>query len=116
MDDISKSIRELVLQTLTLIATKEEQEKYQQRMPAIDVPAELFDQGGDCYFPEDFRFQAGFTSEELEALVQFHEVFEVVSDSMPRELPSLEEFLETSAWDRLSAAARSTLRFLDTQS
>lgn len=113
MNTISENLRELVLNTLDFIADKEGQLKYQQRMPAISVSSELINQWDDCYHPGDRNFQSGFTAEELEALARFDEVLNAISDSLPQQLPSIEEFSETDEWQRLSTAAGSALKFFD---
>ncbi len=112
MNDVSKAMRARVLETLTLISTEEVQRNYQEAVPHVDVPAELFNQWDDCYFPADAAFQRGFCAGELEVLTRFNEVLNQVSEDTPRHLPRLEEFVKTEAWRRLSAAAREALSCL----
>ncbi len=112
MNDLSKSMRARVVETLTLLASEEPQRKYQREVPHVDVPAELFNQWDDCYFPEDDDFRAGFVAAELEVLARFDEVLNRVSDDTPQQLPALEDFLMTDAWRTLSAAARDALSAL----
>jgi DNA-binding transcriptional MocR family regulator len=109
MKDLAVSMRARVLETLTLLASEEKQRKYQRRAPHVNVPAELFNQWEDFYFPGDMDFRSGFVSSELAALAHFDRVLNQVSDDTPRDLPALEEFLTTEAWRALSDAARDAL-------
>jgi hypothetical protein len=95
-----------------LIASDEKQRKYQRDVPHVDVPAELFNQWEECYFPDDGAFQGGFSEAELKALTLFDEAFKEVCDATPQELPSLEEFIATEAWRKLSAAAGEALKVM----
>ena len=109
MNDLAMLMRARVLETLTLLASKEKQREYQRTVPHVDVPAELFNQWEDCYFPEDADFRSGFANPELDVLAHFDRVLNQVCDDTPQDLPALEEFLTTEAWQRLSDAARDAL-------
>jgi hypothetical protein len=112
MDHLSASMRARVLEALTLLASEKKQREYQRTVPNVGVPAELFNQWDDCYFPQDASFRAGFAASELGALAQFDRVLNRVCDDTPNELPALGEFLATEAWRTLSAAARDALSAL----
>lgn len=112
MKDLSTALRARVLETLTLLASEEKQREYQRTVPHVDVPAELFNQWEDCYFPQDMNFRSGFDSSELSVLEHFDNVLNQVCDDTPQELPTLEEFLTTEAWRTLSAAAHDALSAL----
>jgi hypothetical protein len=105
MDEQWKNMRERVFETLALIADKEAQRRYQLAVPNVDVAAELFNQWEDCFFPEDDSFRSSFLDEEFAALKSFDRVLNRVCEETPQELPTLEEFVETDAWEQLSAAA-----------
>lgn len=111
MKELAVSMRAqvLVLETLALLASEEMQREYQRAVPHVDVPAELFNQWEDCYFPEDIDFRSGFVSAELAALATVDEVLNQVCDDTPQVLPALDEFLTTQAWRALSDAARNAL-------
>jgi hypothetical protein len=109
MKDLAVSMRARVLETLTLLASEEKQREYQRTAPHVDVPAELFNQWEDSYFPEDMDFRSGFASSELAVLAHFDRVLNQVCDDTPQDLPALEEFLATEAWRTLSDAARDAL-------
>lgn len=112
MNELSVLMRTRVMETLTLLASEEKQRKYQLDVPGVNVPAELFNQWDDCYFPEDSSFRAAFLAGEMEALARFDEALNRVSSDTPQELPALEEFLTTHAWQGLSTAARDALSAL----
>lgn len=109
MKDLAASMRAQVLETLTLLASEEKQREYQRAIPHVDVPAELFNQWEDCYFPEDKDFQSDFATAELAVLANFDNVLNQVCDDTPQVLPALDEFLTTQAWRTLSDAAQSAL-------
>lgn len=109
MKELAVSMRAQVLETLALLASEEMQREYQRAVPRVGVPAELFNQWEDCYFPEDRDFQSGFVSAELAVLANFDRVLNQVCDGTPQNLPALDEFLTTQAWRTLSDAARNAL-------
>lgn len=109
MKDLAVSMRARVLETLTLLASEEKQRAYQRAVPHVEVPAELFNQWEDCYFPEDRDFQSAFFSAELAVLAHFDKVLNQVCDDTPQDLPALDEFLTTQAWRTLSDAAQNAL-------
>jgi len=112
MTDASQRARDRVLETLSLLASEEKQRDYQRAVPHVHVPAELFNQWNDCYFPQDVDFGAGFSASELAALAHFDGVFLRVCDDTPQELPAPDEFLATEAWQALATAARAVLSAL----
>jgi hypothetical protein len=109
MTELSVPMRARVLETLSLIASEEKQREYQRAVPHVDVPAELFNQWEDCYFPKDVDFASGFADSELVALAKFDAELNRVCDDTPRVLPALDQFLATEAWRALSTAARDAL-------
>jgi hypothetical protein len=109
MIDQPSNMRRRVLETLALIADKEAQRKYQSAAPNVDVPAELFNQWEDSFFPEDEVFRNGFAEDELRVLKEFDFVLNRVCEETPAELPLLEDFVKTEAWKRLSTAASAAL-------
>lgn len=112
MASLSENFRKRVVETLTLIASKEDQRRYQLDAPHVDVPAELFNQWEDCFFPDDKAFRVEFMPEEMQALNFFNNVLNQVCDETPQQLPVLEEFQSTASWNRLADAARVTLSSL----
>ena len=110
MTDLATSMRDRVIETLSLIASGDAQREYQRAVPHVDVPAELFNQWDDFYHPDDDGFRQGFRPEELEALRSFNEIIGEVVRETPQSLPPLDEFLKSPPWRKLSDAAEDALR------
>jgi hypothetical protein len=111
---LGNHLRARVLDVLHVIADRERQRSYQASVPDVDVPAELFNQWDEAYFPDDPEFVNAFARDELEALRRFDAVVSKVSDETPKHLPPLNEFLESEASSRLAAAAAVALNQLRT--
>jgi hypothetical protein len=109
MSELSRNFRARVLESLALIASEDSQREYQKAVPYVDVPAELFNQWEDWYFPDDDTFRSGFSAKELESLSWFDKVLNEVCGTTPQQLPGIDEFVLTEAWRRLSTAAREAL-------
>ena len=112
MTELSKNMRARIMEAISLIASEEAQRKYQSAVPQVDVPAELFNQWEDCFFPDDRAFQEGFGAVEREALERFNDVLNQVCEETPQQLPNLDEFVTTASWRKLSEAARAALSVL----
>lgn len=105
MEEIAKNIRDLVINTLSLLSSKEEQLAYQKKVPIADVSAELFCQWDGAFIPDSKHNSEAFTSEELQYLIEFNDIFNRISDEVPDELPAIEEFIKTPEWLKLKNAA-----------
>ncbi|RDV37653.1 hypothetical protein DV096_14210 [Bradymonadaceae bacterium TMQ3] len=101
--------RENILNALELIADGAGQREYQRQVPFASVPAELFNQWDDFYYPEDDRFRETFSDVELLVLSRFDRVLNDIADATAQERPPLDEFMKTEAWKTLSFAAREAL-------
>jgi hypothetical protein len=109
MSEIAEPLRTRVLEVLALVADEDAQRRYQAAVPHVDVPAELFNQWEESFFPRDCQFQSAFADEELDALRRFDVIMREVSAKTPRQLPALDVFITTDAWRELSMAARVAL-------
>lgn len=98
-------LRAHIEDTLELIADREAQLRYQANAPFVDVSTELFLQWEDWYRPYTDGFHDAFDHEEAATLRVFHQVFTAVRDTTIQGLPHIEQFVETTAWKRLSGAA-----------
>lgn len=107
---ISKNIRKLILEALTLISSKELQLSYQKKVQIADVSAEIFCLWEDSYCPDGDIFKMGFNKEELDALSRFNITFEEVCDDSPDNLPFIDEVVTTSYWKKYSDAASEILK------
>ena len=101
--------RSRVLEILELIADGQAQSRYQERVPYVDVAAELFNQWDESYYPDDAEFCSQFSSGELAAMNAFALLVVAIADATPQQLPSLDEFMKTAEWQRLAAGARLAL-------
>ncbi|NOT88693.1 MAG: hypothetical protein HOP03_10965 [Lysobacter sp.] len=113
MNEISKNMRTMLVQTLVLISSEEEQVKYQHEVSHVDVSAELFNQWDDSFFPDDVNFREAFSNEEIVALGLFNAVLSEVAEETPHNLPALDDFVKTQCWRRLSRAAHEALVVLN---
>lgn len=98
--------REEIEDLLVLLADFDAQRRYQARVPAVDVPAELFNQWDDVY-RKDARTE--FTHEEWAALEAFSQDFERIARETPRHLPPLEQCINSRQWTEMQQAASATL-------
>ena len=108
--EISKNIRKLILEALTLISSKEMQLSYQKKVQISDVSAEIFCLWEDSYCPDGDIFKMGFNKEELNALSRFNITFEEVCDDSPDDLPSIDEVVTTAYWKKYSDTAGEILK------
>ena len=108
--EISKNIRKLILEALTLISSKEMQLSYQKKVQIADVSAELFCLWEDSYCADGDIFKMGFNEEELDALSKFNIIFEEVCDDSPDDLPIIDEVVTTAYWKKYSDTASEVLK------
>ncbi|WP_041590079.1 hypothetical protein [Teredinibacter turnerae] len=88
---------------LQLIASEEEQERYQEEVPFVSVPNEMCCQWFDDFYHPDFNeFVAEFTEEELRSFSEFNDLYEKHVDSLPETLDDLKRH---SGWVEVSALA-----------
>jgi hypothetical protein len=100
-----------VIETLRLLASRDAQLDYQQRVPIAQVSAELFCQWADDNFdPTDHRLQALFTPTEWQTLLAFHASFESISSRVPEPLPPIQEFVSHPLWQQLADSAADALK------
>lgn len=97
-----------IINTLQLIACPKDQLAYQQLVPSVRVAAELVNQWfDDFYHPGDARFDADFSTRELEALAEFNAFYDVRVSQLP---DRLSEMLESPVWLEVMAEANKVLR------
>ena len=89
---------------LQLIASEDEQEKYQEEVPFVSVPNEMCCQWfDDFYHPDSDEFLAEFAVEELQSFREFNQLYEKHVDSLPE---TLKELRKHSGWVKVSALAK----------
>ena len=105
---VAESSRQRIIETLQLLASKDEQLEYRRRVPIADVSAELVCCWDDVFWPDDKNLRTEFS--EWSALLRFHSVFERVCRVLPHHpLPPIEQFIESPHWLLLSRAAARAL-------
>jgi len=110
MASTSRKLKDRVLETLRLLASRDAQLEYRRTVPIADVSAELFCMWDDVFWPDDAALRAEFSESEWSALLRFHSVFERVGRLLPHHpLPPIEEFVQSPHWLQLSGAAARAL-------
>jgi len=121
--------RQDIIDTLSLISSREEQLKYQLEVPVADVTAEIFCHWGDgCYRDGKYLNEEWclgvFSTAELEAMAEFNQVLNSIGDALSQKsrveqytpsrqwAPRIEEFVLTPEWAKLSEAAAKALKVL----
>ena len=115
--------RQRAIDLLEMYASEEMQRDYQKNVPHVPVPVELV-----CMWFDDFwhvgeeppvaeyaeqwndsieKFCQAFTTEELNALKDFHQFFNNRADGLPDD--DLEKLLGCPAWQEVMCKARETL-------
>ncbi len=122
MSEEEPQFRSMAIELLELYASPDAQRKYQRDVPFVSVAVELV-----CKWFDDFwcvedeppvaahaaewnasieRFSQCFTAEEMIALKEFHQFFEVRVDDLPDDLEAL---LCTPSWQEIMGKARKIL-------
>lgn len=113
MTSTERTKRNILVDTLRLLASREEQFEYRRTVPIADVSAELFCMWADVFWPGDQKLQAEFSETDWIALQRFHSVFERVSRLQSHHpLPPIEEFVHSPHWLQLSRAAARALEVI----
>ena len=108
---MAETPKQRVVETLQLLASREEQMEYRRRVPIADVSAELFCFWDDAFSRDDTKLRAEFSESEWTALLRFHSVFERVCALLPHHpLPPIEQFVQSPHWLQLSRAAARALQ------
>ncbi|MCE4564480.1 hypothetical protein INQ51_09170 [Maribellus sp. CM-23] len=97
--------RNNVFGVIDLWASKESQLEYQRNVPIAQVSNELFCQWEDYYFPASDDFRQTFNSTELKLLSEFDETLNAIADITPKNLPLIDEFIETEEWKTVNNKA-----------
>jgi len=103
--------KQRVVETLQLLASRDEQMEYRRRVPIADVSAELFCLWDEAFSRDDAKLRAMFSESEWTALLRFHSVFERVCSLLPHHpMPPIEQFVQSPHWLQLSKAAARALQ------
>lgn len=110
--ELGQTMRRNVISELHLMASREEQLKYQRDVPIAFVTAELFclwDESFQSEWMEEDYYLGAFSIQELQALREFDDVVEDVLSQLSEDLPSIEKFVLTPQSQQLAQAATKTL-------
>ncbi len=106
-EQIMNPIRKGIKGVLELLASKEEQSKYEQNVQIANVPAELicmwFD---DTYHPDSMQHKEAFSIEERKVLSSFNEFYDSRVEKLPK---TLEAMHKNSLWDEIVKEAQATI-------
>ena len=107
IDDIelSKRIRQNVLNILDLWSSKEVQLEYQKNVPIAQVSDELFCQwADDFYHPDSRQFKIAFNEIERDVLAEFDKTLNFICEKTPNNLPDIVQFVKTTEWKIVNQA------------
>jgi hypothetical protein len=112
LSDLQKNNRVEALELLELFSSEYEQRDYQEKVPIVNVPDELFNQWEDCYeLPLSHAWhKQAYTNEEYLALRVFNGTVQKVASRTPQCLPALPDFIGASEWHALKDAALSAIK------
>jgi|GEM_PF-1721867 len=103
----------VLVDLLKLLATEEEQLKYEKDVPIASVSEEMictwFD---DLYWPEDRFFISCFSKEELAALNEFDRFFDEQIKLLPPSQGTIQTWLNSPVWRAIMGKAAETLQKL----
>jgi len=110
MTALQRNHRQELLRVLRLLASRDEQLRYQSAVPYVPVSVELFCRWDACYGP---RHHAWFldvhSPPELAALDDFQRVITSVRSDLPERLPPIEDFVTMPQWQRFASGAAAAL-------
>lgn len=109
---VERRVRNRIIEYLELASSFALQREYQANVdakaPYVDVPSEVINQWEDWVFDQELDTGYGaptYTSEEHEAILEFHSVWNDVAERTPDPLPPLAETQRLSEWAQLRDAA-----------
>jgi hypothetical protein len=107
---VEQRIRNRVIEYLDLAASFEVQQRYERDAPIAYIPSEVIEQWADN-FPRTPRPDADlldvYSTDEVEAIRQFHALWDAAADAIPDGYPSLSEVQAMPQWEQLRLAAAS---------
>src|SRR4051794_32824743 len=89
-------IRNRVIEDSETAASYEQQRRYQEAVPFVNVVTEIVCMWGDDHVPQGWQswfLPPVFTPEEIEAVARFDKMLHAVADALPRATPQLSELI-----------------------
>ncbi len=116
MDLLEPTLRNLIVETLRLLSSEQEQLKYETDVPHVDVTAELLCMWFDEAFIEDSaRLRACFSANEWWALTNFDTFFDQRTNKLPEGSGTVRSLLNDATWRDIMNAAARMLQTISTQ-
>jgi hypothetical protein len=114
MNDVSpriveQRVRNRVIETLELAGSFEEQDDYARTVPIAYVPYEVINQWEDWVHTDphiDASISTVYSPQEVDAMRRFHVVWQMASDALPDDYPSLNRVHAMPEWSALRDEAR----------
>ena len=108
------SRRRQIVELLQLFQSEQEQIDYEKNVPHVDITNELlcmwFD---DQYHPDLRHFPSCFSTDELEALAQFHRFYDGQTSKLPPSKGTVRTWLASPVWRAVMQKASDTLSKID---
>jgi hypothetical protein len=102
-----------VIELLGLLSSEEEQLKYEEDVPHVDITTELlFMWFDDQYHPALRHFENCFTAEELQALREFDRLYDEWTAQLPDSEATVATWHRSPVWQEIMQKARDTLEEL----
>lgn len=105
-----ETFREGLIEALQLAQSARQIREYKARVPIADVVAEVFCIWEDLYHPSVPTFEVAFQAHERQALAAYEAACSAIAIEIGQ--IGVEEFLSTSQWRTLAAAAKEALEAL----
>jgi len=107
MNPIRKSIKEI----LEILASKENQIRYELDVPIANVPAELISMWfDDTYHPDSSQHKEAFSAEEQQILRSFNAFYDSRVDKLPK---TLDEMHASPLWDEIVKEAQRVCKSIE---
>lgn len=111
---VARRVRNRVIDYLELVASLDEQRRYQAAVPLVHVPSELINQwedwvrGSSEQLPDAFPSTV-YSPAEVAAVASFHAVWDSVAARTPNPMPPLAELHQLPVWGEMTSAAQEAL-------
>lgn len=102
-------MRNRVIEYLQLAGSFEQQDRYAQAVPNVNVPYEVINQWedwGHTNVNADPNLSPVYSSQELDAMKRFHVVWDRAADALPDDYPSMSDAQAIPEWSTLRDEAR----------